>query len=180
MLRLLAPFVLIACLPAMAAQDDKRLPALFEQLAAATDAQLAKPIEEKIWAIWAESKSPTTELLTSRAQALLLADDVETAFRLLETATALNPDHAEGWHLMATVQEQRGKTAEAITALGRTLSLEPRHFGALLALGALMESMQNDKAALAAYDAALKIYPLMEGLDTKVKSARRKVEGDKT
>ena len=61
----------------------------------------------------------------------------------------------------------------------RTLELEPRHYGALAALGGIMESLGDDKAALAAYDASLKINPNQDDVKQQAKTLRRKLDGDR-
>ncbi len=179
MIRTLAAAALLAFWPAVAAQDDPRLNDLFAALAKAKDAAIAAPIEGEIWAIWAESKSPTTALLTERGTLLFEAGDVDRALTLFRTVTALTPDFAEAWHRMAMLESERGETAAAMTALRRTLELEPRHYAALAALGGILESLGDDKAALAAFDAALAINPSLEDVRQQAKVLRRKIEGDR-
>jgi cytochrome c-type biogenesis protein CcmH/NrfG len=57
------------------------------------------------------------------------------------------------------------------------LAREPRHFGALAGLGAIMIDIGNDKAALDAYRRALEIDPHLKGVADKVKALTDKVEG---
>jgi len=180
MIRSLLAFALgLALLPAQAAQDDPRLDDLFAALAKAKDAAMAAPIEEEIWTIWAESQSPTAALLTERGTLLFDAGDIDRALTLFQTITSLSPDFAEAWHRVAALENIRGETAAAIAALKRTLELEPRHYAALAALGGIMESLGDDKAALAAYTAALEINPTLDEAQQQAKTLRRKIEGDR-
>ncbi len=179
MFRFALAAALFAFLPVQAAQDDPRLGELFDALAKAPSAELAAPIEGEIWKVWAESKSPTTELLAQRGAVLLAAGDADTALELVEAVTALNPDYAEGWHMLANLQMMREETTEAIIAIKRTLALEPRHFGALAVLGTVMESLGDDKAALAAFDASLKLNPNQDDVKQQASTLRRKLDGDR-
>lgn len=183
MLRVAFAALLLALLPVqgtvLAAQDDPRLNDLFAALAKAPSAEMAAPIEAEIGSIWTQSKSATTELLLARGAAMLESGDVDVAYKLMQTVTALDPDFAEGWNMLANVQLMREQTSAAIAAVKRTLELEPRHYPALAALGNILESLGDDKAALAAYDASLKINPTQEDVKQQAKTLRRKIEGDR-
>lgn len=171
----LAAFVLAA--PAWGAQDDPRLDDLFAALASAPQPELAAPIVEEIAGIWGESDSPTTSLLYMRSLVSIGAGDSAVALQLLDTMIALNPDFAEGFHMRAVVHTEMDNTGAAITDIERTLALEPRHFSALMGLAAILQSRGDDKAALAAYEAALKINPSLEQARTQANSLRRKIQG---
>lgn len=180
MVRLAAAAALfLAIVPARAAQDDPRLNELFDALAKATTTEMAAPIQAEIWSIWAESKSPTTELLYQRGAVALESEDIDLAYKLFQTMTVLNPDFAEGWNMLANIHLMRDDTTQAIVDVRRTLELEPRHFGALAALGGIMESLGDKKAALAAYDASLKINPNQDDVKQSAKALRRKLDGDR-
>lgn len=168
-----------AFLPAHAAQDDPRLDQLFNALTQAKTAEIAAPIEAEIWKVWAESKSPSTELLYTRGAAVVDAGNLDLALELLTAVTQLDPTFAEGWNMRATVHVMREEYQPAIEDIERTLALEPRHFGALAGLGRIMETLGNDKAALAAYDAALKIDPTLEEIKEASAKLHRKLDGQK-
>ena len=65
----------------------------------------------------------------------------------------------------------------SLADLAKVLTLEPRHFGALTGLGAIMQDMGDEKAALVAFRQALAIDPHLEGVGDKVKTLAVKVEG---
>src|SRR6185503_16899470 len=77
-----------------AARGDrtKNLDFLFEALKAAPDADSAKLVESRIWALWLASGSDTTDLLMSRVKTAIDAKDNKLAVELLDAVLALRPD----------------------------------------------------------------------------------------
>jgi Flp pilus assembly protein TadD len=67
--------------------------------------------------------------------------------------------------------------ANSIADIGKVLTREPRHFGALSGLGLIMQDIGDEKRALDAYRKALEVYPRQEGMAEKVKSLTEKVDG---
>src|SRR3954469_15653198 len=62
----------------------KNLDFLFEALKAAPDADAAKLVEGRIWALWLASGSDTTDLLMTRVKTAQDAKDSALAIRLLD------------------------------------------------------------------------------------------------
>jgi tetratricopeptide (TPR) repeat protein len=143
----------------VARRSDPELDRLFAQLALAPDAQTAQPIEAAIWRRWADSGSPTVNVLLERAAAAETAGDGELAERFLEQASDLAPNFAEPWNRRASLAYQSDDYPAAIAALQETLRREPRHFGALAVLGLIYEELGQDRRALEAFRAALVINP---------------------
>ena len=163
--------------PACADQTDPRLNELFDALALATTEQAATPIEEQIWSIWQESDSPTAELLYVRSSLSAEAGQLDVAQQLLDTLIQIRPDFAEGWNMRATLHVMRDDYPAAIKDIEKTLALEPRHFAALSGLGQILMSRGEDKAALNAFDQALKINPSLASIKTQAETLRRKLQG---
>jgi tetratricopeptide (TPR) repeat protein len=174
---LLAAIALVSF--ARADQKDPRLDELFKALAETKDERTAEPIEQEIWRIWSEAKSPTTSLLLDRSSTVAEAGDLDTSLTLLNTLVALDPGFAEGWATRATLRVMREEPNEAIKDIERALALEPRHFAALAGLGQIMVALGNNKAALKAFDAALKINPSLADVRAQAEALRRKVGGQK-
>lgn len=179
MLRALAAAALFALLPARADQTDKRLDDLFGALATATKPEIAQPIEMEIWKIWVETESPTTELLFARGTGMIQAGDLDLALQLLDTVVLLNPGYAEGWNMRATLHALRDDYPAAIADTRKVLELEPRHYMALQGLGEMLQSLGDNKAALMAYEAALKINPSLQQARQQADILRRKIDGDR-
>jgi tetratricopeptide (TPR) repeat protein len=179
-------FVLLSLLVPLAAQaattphhaaTKPPLESLFGQLAQAGSPEDAKPIEERIGAIFLQSGSPSIDLLMSRVAAAEAAGDTETAKKLIQAVTDVAPTYAEGWHSRASVQRATGDDSGAIVSLERVILLNPRHFAALFELGSMMEDYGNKAVALKLYRKALEIDPQLDGARRHVDALTRDVEG---
>ena len=156
---------------------DHNLDFLFGALKAAPDEASAKNVENRIWAIWLASGSDTCNLLMTRAKAAVDADKYDLAIRLLDAIIELRPNYVEAWNRRATVFFLKKDYANALADLAKVLTLEPRHFGALTGLAAIMQDTGDDKDALIAFRKALEIDPHLEGVAEKVKTLAAKLEG---
>lgn len=150
---------------------------LFGALKVAPDDASAKNIEDRIWALWLASGSDTCNLLMTRVKAALDAENYDLAIRLLDAIIEIRPKYVEAWNRRATVFFLKKDYGSAVTDLRQVLAREPRHFGALAGLGAIMQDIGDEKSALEAYRRALAIDPHLKGVADKVKTLTDKVEG---
>jgi tetratricopeptide (TPR) repeat protein len=153
------------------------LDTLFEALKIAPDESSAKAIEDRIWALWMVSGSDTCNILMSRAKMAADGQDYGLAVKLLDAVVELRPDYVEGWNRRATVYYLQKDYAHSLADIRQVLAREPRHFGALSGLGAIMQEIGDDKHALEAYRRALAIDPHLEHVGEVVKTLTEKVEG---
>jgi len=150
---------------------------LFGALKVAPDEASAKSIEERIWALWLASGSDTCNLLMTRAKGAVDAENYDLAIRLLDAIIEIKPSYAEAWNRRATVFFLKRDYGSALADLRQVLKREPRHFGALAGLGAIMQDIGDEKDALTAYRSALELDPHLKGIADKVKALTEKVEG---
>jgi tetratricopeptide (TPR) repeat protein len=155
----------------------RNLDFLFGALKAAPDDASAKHIEDRIWALWLASGSDTCNLLMTRVKTAVDAENYDLAIRLLDAIIELKPKYVEAWNRRATVFFLKKDYGSAIADLRQVLTREPRHFGALSGLGAMLQDIGDDKDALAAYRRALAVHPRLNGITEKVKGLVEKVEG---
>jgi tetratricopeptide (TPR) repeat protein len=176
---LLNPFIALMAMffvlygPAAAQSDED---ALFKRLKSA-DAAEANEIAQEIWAQWSKSGSDAMDLLLARGRAAMAAGDAALAVQHLTALVDHAPDFAEGWNARATAYYQSGEFGPAVSDIARTLTLNPRHFGALSGLGSIFEALGAPQKALAAYQAALDINPYAAGVAEAVARLTAQTEG---
>lgn len=169
---------LLACVAATAAadQNDSRLDPLFDRLAAA-DAVEGRAIEARIWAIWSEIDDPRSQMLLEAGSVAMANRRHAEARRHLDALVERSPDFAEGWNRRATLFWLQGDYPASVRDIGRTLALEPRHFGALSGLGLIYMAIGEHEAALRSFEAALAIHPGLPGARHHVEMLRRGLGG---
>src|SRR5579863_2424554 len=153
------------------------LDTLFAGLKIAPDAESAKAIEERIWALWMVSGSDTCNLLMGRVKAATDDKDYGLAIKLLGAVIELRPNYTEAWNRRATLHFLQKDYGGALGDIREVLAREPRHFGAWSGLGLILQEFGDEKHALEAYRRALAINPHLEHIDEVVKTLREKVEG---
>ena len=141
------------------------------------------PVEEaarltgEILERWSHSGSAALDYLLSRGRDALDAEDYEAAIEHLTALTDHAPEFAEGWNARGTAFFLTERFGLAAADLERALALNPNHFGALSGLGVIYERIDQPKAALRAFEAALKIHPHMEDVRTAVERLRAQTQG---
>ncbi len=138
------------------------LDGLLARLYLAGDAPEAKAIARSIRELWAESGSPTADLLVLQAGKALKGNDAETALRILDLVIRRWPDYVEAWNRRAGTRYMMGDAKGALKDLDRVLELEPRHFEALFMKGAILEELKQLRKAMTAYEEALSVWPGMK------------------
>jgi tetratricopeptide (TPR) repeat protein len=166
-----------AKLPNVAGDPTRNLDLLFKALKAAPNDEIAKAIEHRIWAVWAVSRSDTTNVLMTRVRTAFEKHDVDLALKLLDAIVKIKPDYVEAWNRRATVYFTKKDYGRAMADLREVLKREPRHFGALSGLGLILQDIGQDKQALDVYRRVLTIYPRMERVPEIVRKLQDKVEG---
>jgi tetratricopeptide (TPR) repeat protein len=161
--RVVAAFMLLFVLALPAAAQTDQLDALFDRLKEADPAS-AQRIEGEIWTEWSKSGSAAMDLLLQRGKDAMAAGDFPAAIEHLTALTDHAPDFAEGFNARATAYFQAGQLGPSIEDIARTLTLNPRHFGALSGLGMIFEDLGRPEKALEVYKAALAIHPHLPGV----------------
>ena len=156
--------------------DDARLDDLFRQLQTATEAESFQ-ITSEIWLEWSKSGSPAMDLLLKRGRDAMNAGQPGLAIEHLTALIDHAPDFAEGYNARATAYFQTGDLGPSVADIARTLTLNPRHFGALSGLGMIFEELDEPAKALEVYKAALAINPHLGQVKDAVKRLELSVGG---
>ena len=156
------------------------LDSLFSELKRTRDEKQAKQISERIWMRWRDSGSATTNLLVQWADKAIADRKNGLALDLLDQAIVLMPDFAEGWNRRATLHYMMGNFGKSMADIDRVLALEPRHFGAIAGMAAILANSGNDQLELRAWEQMLEIYPANQQAQKKVGELADKLAGSKT
>lgn len=121
--------------------------------------QIARQLASSVMAKWNHSQSPTVNLLLEWAKKA--ADEKRNAAALdfLDQAITLRPDFVGAWNQRATLHYTMGNYKKSVSDINKVLELEPRHFGALAGLAAILSERGSQEAALKAWERYVEIYP---------------------
>jgi tetratricopeptide (TPR) repeat protein len=155
----------------------KNLDFLFGALKAAPDAETAKAVENRIQALWVASGSDTADLLMGRAKKAVDEKDVDLGIKLLDSIVEIRPEYVEGWNRRATLHFMKKDFGASLADLRQVLAREPRHFGALVGLGMILQEIDEEKMALTAFRRALELHPHLPRVGELIKALTEKVEG---
>ena len=172
---ILAAILLLGAFGPAAAQTV-RLDDLFGQLQTATDEE-AGQITQSIWIEWSKSGSAAMDLLLKRGRDALNAGNPQAAIEHFTALIDHAPDFAEGYNARATAYFQTGDLGPSVSDIARTLTLNPRHFGAMSGLGMIFEQLNEPAKALEVYRAALAVNPHMADIKDAVKRLEAKLAG---
>lgn len=168
-------FLVVACSVASAGwADTEKLTELFDELRQ-PDLPNWQVVETQIWEEWSRSGSPAMDLLLARGREALEQDRLDAAIEHLSALTDHAPDFAEGWNARATAFYQAEEFGLSLADIERTLSLNPRHFGALGGLAQILEILEQPRAALSAYRAAYTIHPHRPNVEEAIERLEREL-----
>lgn len=144
---------------ARSAAQSAELDALFSSLSASTSEPEAREIADRIWRIWTKPDDP---VLAGRVDDIITRAGFAGPAGQLPQIEALitdYPDYPEGWNLRATAHFMRGAYEQSLADIDKTLTLEPRHFGALAGRALILHTQGKLEEALKAMNKALDIHP---------------------
>lgn len=165
--------------PAASAKPPVTLDSLFSELKRERDEKLAKRISERIWAKWRDSGSATTNLLMQWADKAIAERKNGLAQDLLDQVVVLMPEFAEGWNRRATLSFMMGNHSKSMADINRVLSLEPRHFGAIAGMAAILSKSGHDQLELRAWEQILVVYPANRQAQKRVGELADRLAGDR-
>ncbi len=158
--------------------SNDQLEPLFAQLKSESRASSASRIARQIVEIWNESGSDSINLLMQWASEAMNKKQYTVAQDLLAHVTVLKPDYAEGWNRRATLYFMMSDYGRSLSDIEQTLRLEPRHFGALSGLAAIMQKTRKEQRALDTWYRVLEIYPANRQAQKTVIDLEEKLSGE--
>ncbi len=157
--------------------SDETLEGLFERLAEADERQASR-VEDEISERWSKSGSDSADLLLIRGRKAMRKKEFKKAIAHFSRLIAFRPDFAEGWNARATAHFADKNMGRALADLYEALRLEPRHFGAMIGLALIMESLDRKDDAYAAFRAAQDLHPNVNGAEAGLERLKKSVQGE--
>jgi tetratricopeptide (TPR) repeat protein len=181
--------VLSAAPPALTQQVDTAAPevmaddpltSLFEALKRERDPETARGLAQQVMTELASSGSPTVDLLMQWANTAIAEKRNAAALDFLDQATLLQPNFAEAWNRRAGLHYAMGDKRKSMADIHQVLLREPRHFGAIAGLAAILSDNGQDEQALRAWEQYLEIYPADREAQQATMSLSEKLAGSRT
>ena len=166
--------------PASARQDDPKLGDLFDLLYDAESPPEIAAITHLIWQVWSRSGSDTTDFLFKAGIQAMAKGELAQALARFSAIIELDPKFAEAWNKRATVLFMMGDYKASVVDVQKTVSLEPRHFGAWSGLGMIYMRLEYYELALKAYRRALKENPHMPAARQQIIELKSIISRNKT
>jgi tetratricopeptide (TPR) repeat protein len=132
---------------------------LYARLAASKDADETAGIIPRLLQSYSESGSDTADLLLKRAHQAIGVENYADALKILDATVALDPDWAEGWNARATARYLDDDYQGSMADIAQTLKRDPKHLGALMGMGMILEAREKKEEALKIYERVLEIAP---------------------
>ena len=149
---------------------------LLEQLADPDTANWQQ-VERQIRTEWSRSGSSAMDFLYQRGEKALEAEKFDEAIEHFTALTDHAPDFAEGYNGRATALFQKGLYGPAMADLGRTLELNPDHFGAMTGLAVILQSVGMESEALEVWYLVEAAHPHRPEMHEAIKALEAKVAG---
>ena len=158
----------------------QRIDKLFGELKNEAAPDKAKGIANQIRREWQDSGSATINLLIQWADKAISEENNAAALDFLDEAIRLKPDYIEGWNRRATLNFKNGNYRKSMSDINQVLRIEPRHFGALAGMAAIMSQTGRDEMALKAWEKFLDVYPSEREAQKELGDLAEKLTGQRT
>ena len=171
-----------AALPDMTQAQKRaaRLDELFASLKRESNEVKAARIASLIQIQWQNSGSPTIDLMMGWAGKAMEEKKYPIALDFLDQVVTMKPDYAEGWNRRATLHFLMNDYGRSMADIQKTLALEPRHFGAMAGMAAILKDTGRKEAALQAFERVLAVYPMMREAQKQAGELADELAGQRT
>lgn len=157
-----------------------KIDSLLARLKRESDPDKAKNIAEEIQTDWSSSGSATVDLLLQWASEAVEKKNNGAALDFLDRATIIDPDFTGAWHQRATLHYTMGDRRKAMADINEVLKREPRHFGAIAGMAAILMEAEEDGLAEKALQQYLAIYPANKEAREQMEKLAEKIAGSRT
>jgi len=155
--------------------DTVTLDTLFVELEKAPSLAEAQRVERIIWAKWHWHKIPRLSQELKLGTTYLQENNFKKALYIFNKIIKEAPAFPEAFNKRATTYFLMKKYDKSLMDIKATLTLEPRHFGALSGMGLIFMTRGDFQRALVAFTAVLKIYPFSISAAVNMKIIEREL-----
>ena len=155
--------------------DTVTLDTLFVELEKASSLAEAQRVERIIWAKWHWHKIPRLSQKLRLGTTYLQEKNFKKALYIFNNIIKEAPAFSEAYNKRATAYFLMKKYDKSLMDIKVTLTLEPRHFGALSGMGLIFMNRGDFQRALMAFTAVLKIYPFSISAAANMKIIEREL-----
>ena len=166
--------------PSAFTTQAQRLDKLFGELNRESDPDAATGIANQIRREWQDSGSASINLLIQWADKAVSEEKNAAALDFLDEAIRLKPDYVEGWNRRATLHFKMGNYRKSMSDINQVLAIEPRHFGALAGMAAILAQSGRDELAMKAWEKFLDVYPSERQAQKEFGDLAEKLTGQRT
>jgi predicted Zn-dependent protease len=142
----------------------RRLNALFVELQRFPARSDPEDTTDLIWALWIRHSNEEAASSMNAAIEAMSAGAFDLARPLLDRLVSDYPDWSEAWNKRATIAYAEKRDSDALADMQRTLTIEPRHFGAMIGFAQICVRHRRFTEAKAAFEIACHIHPHINGL----------------
>ena len=177
---ILFALLLVGLAPAATVKTDlnrERLDTLFERLKDTVFPFEAAAIEGLIWNIWTHRGVTVIDQNMTLGILTMNEEKLKSSLSHFDKVVRLDPNFAEGWNKRATVYYMMGDFDASVADIQKTLTLEPRHFGALSGLGLIYDAIDKPAAAVKVWQKALEINPHMQSIRHRIEEIQAEEKG---
>ncbi|MCO6179948.1 hypothetical protein [Ciceribacter sp. RN22] len=161
-------------------ESVKDIQSLLTDLKRERDPEAASEIAAEITTHWNTSGSPTIDLLMQWASEAIKEKRNPAALDFLDQAITLKPDFVGAWNQRATLHYTMNNYSKAMSDIEHVLAIEPRHFGALAGMAAILAERGREEMSLKAWERYLEIYPTDREAQDLVTKLSEKLAGSRT
>jgi tetratricopeptide (TPR) repeat protein len=149
-------------------QNSPKLDLFFEELLQEKDISKQNLIVNKIWGEWMQSDNTDVQIIMNNMPNYFQSQNYNDAISALSFVIEIEPSFSEAYNKRATFYFMIGEYEKSMRDIEVTLSLEPRHFGALDGMSRILIHYGKYLQALKVYDNMKLLMPNDITLDMKI------------
>ena len=154
-------------------QNSPKLDFFFEELLQEKDISKQNIIISSIWGEWMQSDNTDVQIIMDNMPKYFQSKNYKKAISALTFVIELEPSFSEAYNKRATFYFMMGDYEKSMRDIEITLTLEPRHFGALDGMSRILIYFEKYQQALKVYDEMKLLMPNDSSIDNKIESLNK-------